>query len=224
MVSYPAIWINRNKKIIILTNHRVGTFTIRQYCKISNYKKIHNSSLNYKEYNNYKFYLFVRNPYSRFISSFHMLCSAKIDHNLLGNVDFQNLLSNIKKRYFNKNRKLNNINNYLYCLNLFIGNYDLFYKNRIKNIDGHWIPQTNNLIYNKMILNKCTIIKFEELNLEKNKLILKKLFNIKKLLKKHSTNYKIDKNKLLNKEVINLINKYYYEDFIFLNYNFKNYV
>jgi hypothetical protein len=220
-MSYPRIWINNKMKIILLTNHRVGTFVIRLLCKRNkNYKKITNQKELKNNYNidEYQIYLFTRNPYYRFLSTFLLFLYEKPTSTLLGNPQHQNLMPNIKKKYFNKKRNCNNITNFNYCLDQFDKYFDFFYENRLECNDGHWLSQTHNIIYDADILSKTTFIKFEELNKEENIKIINKLFNINTLPKRHCTTYKFNKKLYLQPKLIKIVNKYYSDDLNILNY------
>jgi len=217
----PRIWVNNKIKVILLTNHRVGTFVIRLLCKRNkDYKKIKNQIELKKNYNidKYQIYLFTRNPYYRFLSTLLLFLYQKPTATLLNNKFHQQKMNNIEKKYFNRKRKCCNINHFNYCLNKFEKYFNDFYFNRLDNIDGHWLAQTHNIIYDDNILSKTTFIKFEELNKEENIKIINKLFNMNRLPKRHSTTYKFNKKLYLVPKLINLVNKYYSDDFIRLNY------
>lgn len=213
MTSYPKIWINEKKKKTLLTNHRVGTFMLRQICKIKGYYKVNiKSEINI----NHRIFLFTKNPYYRFLSTFLLLLQTEYNHGLLGNLHLLNLMNNIERRYFNKNRKYKSIEQFNYCLKKFIKYFDKFID--IMKYDGHWLAQTDEKLYNSNILEKTIFIKFE--NIEKK--YIQELFNQDKLPKKHTTNYKFPKNKYINNDLINFVNKYYKNDFIILNYDLLN--
>lgn len=72
LFSRPLIWLNRNRKVIILTLHRCATITLNHklekfYEKIKSQYELKEIILNEikDDIENYKFYIFVKNPYDR---------------------------------------------------------------------------------------------------------------------------------------------------------------
>lgn len=233
--SLPAIWINNEKKIIILTNHRVATISINRQCKDNSYEKIDDQYTlmnKYKNLGEYKFYMFVANPYSRMVSIYPgIMCFIKRDE--IMNVNFfKKCMTEDERIKFQEKRRSSNQDDWNYCLDLFIKYYDKYYFEntayeinedhvKVKNsgFDGHITGQTHTMIYDISLLNRCEFIKLEELTAEKNKQILKKMFGTDKLYRCHKTRYYMDKNKYLTDKYIKFINEHYGNDFKLLGYD-----
>jgi len=94
--------------------------------------------------------------------------------------------------------------------------YGLIVVIKMEMFDGHIVAQTHPMIYSESILKLCKFIRVEELN--ENKDILVKLFDTEVLDNRHPTTYLCDKDKMLTSEYIELINKYYENDFKVLGY------
>lgn len=235
-VSYPLIWMNKTNKKIILTNHRVGTLSINEICSMTGYNKINNqfelkkNFPNEDDFKTYELYIFVVNPYSRMRSIYPgIMCYTKRD-DIMNVNGYKSFMTVEEKEKFQQKRYSSKLCDWIYCLDLFIKYYDKYYQQNVnyeKNenklilnrFDAHITPQSHPFVYDKSILELCSIIKLEEINTEKNKTILKKLFNKDKLTHKHRTEYLLDKKTLLTSKYIKFINRYYSEDFKIFNYD-----
>lgn len=247
MGAYPPIFINKEKKQIVLANYRVGTGTFFDLCPKKGFHQIWEDGhqdesferklFSFLENNNeiiddYQVFLFVRNPYHRFLSFYAGLIflssSAwlKATDALSFNYLVQIMKEEDRQKFLNIRKKAedegHSWDTYFNTLKIFLKYFPEYYQEcGVARSDGHLLPQTSNQIYT--ILNKATFIKLDEGSAEKTS-YLNELFGIDVLpnssRKTHIlANY--DKKLFITDEMKQMVNRIYYSDFAILGYEME---